>query len=645
MLKGMGVFSLDRLSLFFDLHRTRPALAPAYYVLGALCGESPFRWQVCAAVLTLAAAIALRHLLRAVLRHVIPYDLRVADLVACLWLVVPWNLGSTAWVSSAPTLLAQVWFCLSGAVFLGARRMRNAALFLVPFLYALSCLTYEAFYGLFAVLVLIGLAGRLWRSIGWPRLIGVCVGFAAAQALSIAWGWYGVRWFHYSPTKSIQPNWLASVPDSLSRIPAELKYALSEMWPAFYYWSVGGAIVLCGGALACALNRCLRRWPGDGAYAQLAMVLVACAAGVVLIATAYATVGYSFAGRGFLSRTTMSLNVLLAIALAAVIGVLLRQSRWLARLTLAWAFGFGSLLFTTQTIRLQAWIDSWATGREVLENMPVSDLEATGKHAFILYVVPEGMCEVAVFGAAWDLNAAMRYRHPQLSGRNFRPTVPIWLNEWDGRALTVSCGDIWSYSVPCTELWLWDPLEHLLVIASPPYRYPPDDSAVAAEEPSASVRAGPSVDSYWESKPKLTVEPISAELNGTYLHRCSVVAEVSASDSLGPEYGPANAVDNDRQTFWCVRKPGDTIDFAFRNPARATRMVIEGRPHPTSIGFDEMTTGDLIINDRTILPFEGFGNQTAIIVDFNGPTEIRKVRVVCERARNYPGVAEFILVH
>lgn len=644
-LKNTGPFALARLSFFFDSHTTRPALALSSYFLGALCGESTFRWQIAAAGLTLAAALALRRLLRAILEQVLSCDVRAADLATGLWLLIPWNLGSTAWAISAPSLLAQVWFALSGAVFLGATRTRTSALYLAPGLYALSCLTYEPFYGQFAVLILIGLAGGLWRATGWRHLLGLCVGYGAAQALALAWGRVGVRWFHYAPAKSLQPDWFASSGYALAQIPAELLRALPEVATAFRFWTVGGAIVLCGVAAAYVLVRMVRRQAAAGTYLRLLGVLTACAAGVCLLTAVYAMAGYSVTGRGLLSRTTMSLNVWLAIAVCAILGVLMTQPRWLARPAVAWALGLGVLLFTAQLGRVQEWAASWAIGQRVLNNVPIADLEDSEPDAFILYVVPEGTSDVAVFGAAWDLDAAMKYRYPQLGSRHFRPTVPFWTNEWDGQTYTQACGVYWSYGVRCREMWLWDPLKGVMSLVLPPFRYPPNAVAAAANlSPAPLVRAGAAEGPYPESAAKLTVEPVSAHIADLYARRCTAVPRAWASESLAADYAPAKALDGDRQTAWCLQGPAGEIVFTYREAVRVTQVVIEGRPHPLEVGRSEMITGAVVLNDRVSIPFAGFRNQTAILVDFDAPVEIRRVRVVCERGVLNAGIAEFFCV-
>ena len=173
---------------------------------------------------------------------------------------------------------------------------------------------------------------------------------------------------------------------------------------------------------------------------------------------AFALGGRGIQPTGMGTRTLIVFNFWLVIAVGICAAAFMdRAGRSMQVAALVMLGGLGITLVTGHLLRLAEWAAAWRLETKILADAPVDDLRKTPPNATILYVNRLSVYGAPIFAAPWDLNAAMPWKYPFLTGRIFlvydsgEGTLT-----WGGRKLAYQGRA--SFQTP-TDLYVWIPME------------------------------------------------------------------------------------------------------------------------------------------------------------------------------------------
>jgi hypothetical protein len=361
-------------------------------------------------------------------------------------LVFPWGLGYAAWPVMFPATLALIAFCASGVLLLsGAPPGRRV--FRACYVYALGCLVYEAFWFAFVPLVVLLLALETDRR--WRTAALAAGAFTLVQAVIAAWN--RALSFWGGSGKQLDWNWLNTVAVSLKELPVQLAQALGVR----YSWMLV-LLVLFGVALALLVALSPSRGRAVG-------VLLAASLGAFISIVLYGAAGYAIAGTGVFSRSTLALNVWIAVAVGLffrLLATMLPQARGVTAALAILLIGGLAFANVRETLR---WKEAWDFEQEVLGRIPVQALRATTGKVLLLADLPGPAGRIEGFEAYWDITAAIRLRYPEFASR-VEATVARraeWETSWDGAVLRQywchqKSAPLWSRDAPQVMAWTFD---------------------------------------------------------------------------------------------------------------------------------------------------------------------------------------------
>jgi len=446
-----AAFSWERLAFYMELYANRPLSGAISFVVSSLCSNSAVLWHSAAAVMALLAALALRTFFRSLLRLCGCHHRWAADVGAALWLVFPWTLGTISRPTCSPNIATVAFLAFSGTALFNAWR-RGKVAWIVPSLWFLaSCLTYEALYGQFLILFVIGWLCGVRRRIGTKPFALSALPFMVAQVVAAGWNRLVPLVTSLAPSKSFCPAWWSIAIDNLHRLRYFIGHSARELSPLLEL-TLLGTFALCGGALAWQL---FRKDSRNAAWRSFG-VLGACGLGVLIGLLVLSAAGYSIRGVGLASRTTMAFSVWLATALAIGLGSLPSRPRLLRIVGTGCAALLGGLLILATQTRVREWAETWAIEQEVLADAPLDDLARVHPDAVVLYMGPEMHKGVGVFGYMRNLDLAMEYTYPELKSLHFCCAArDNWITTWDGRHFEQRL----SHCEPWTRWKVWNQLE------------------------------------------------------------------------------------------------------------------------------------------------------------------------------------------
>ncbi len=451
-------FSWERFAFYMELYANRPLTGAISFILSSLCSNSAVLWHSAAAVMALLAALALRGFFQSLLHLCGGGSDWAADVGAALWLVFPWTLGTLSRPTCSPTIGAVAFLALGGAALVESWRRAKVA-WIVPGLWFLaSCLTYEALYGQFVVLFVIGWLCGVPRRVGTRAFALSALPFVIVQALAVAWNRLAPLLTSLAPSKSFCPAWGSVAIDNLHRLRYFIGHSAREVSPLLEV-ALLGTFALCAAVLASQL---LRKDNRDVVGRSLG-VLGACGLGVLVGLLVLSLAGYSIRGVGLASRTTMAFSVWLATALAVCLGSLPGRPVAVRVLGAACAMLLGGLMTFAAQTRVHEWAEAWAIEQEVLANAPLGDLAQAHPDAVVLYLGPEMHKGVRVFGYMRNLDLAMEYTYPELKRLHFCCAArDHWVTSWDGRHFEQRLSKyepwtrwkVWN-QLETPEVWVW----------------------------------------------------------------------------------------------------------------------------------------------------------------------------------------------
>jgi hypothetical protein len=471
VLKAVGVgspFSSARFFWIVDLFSQRPVLGVLEYCFSSICGNSAFAWQAALAMVSLGTAVSICFFCRSVLRFM-NCEQPLAEFVpGLLWLSFPWTLGSTAWPIAGPTLFAVIFFALGGTFLFNEWSRGRISWFLAPSFLALSCLTYEAFYGQFIVLGAIGLVCGFNRREGLVRVASGVMLLGLTQISALAFNRYGPSLlFNQAPAKTFNAQWIAMAMDSIKKLPGTLLSSATEV--------KGPLVVVIVGLLflvGLGFSRGLARYALRPVVLRALGLTVCAAMGVLMGAALFAMAGYPVEGVGLFSRTTMCLSFWLSVAGSPLLIILLMHGRKIRVAAIATLCCLIALLAAATLHRVQDWAQAWQIQQTILRNVPIAALRNTSSGAVILYVGPFRHQGVTIFESTWDLDGAMKFTYPDMAQRSFFPARDDWNTTWDGEVVNQANAGGNVNHFKANEVWLWDADRRTVVRLIPPVTLP-----------------------------------------------------------------------------------------------------------------------------------------------------------------------------
>jgi hypothetical protein len=460
--QGTAPFTLQRLE-FLLLHAfaTRPVAGILAFLTTSISGSSAFRYQACAAVVVLLAALSLRGFLARLIAEHGRGRCLAADLGVVFWLSTPWSIATNSWVTCAAVqgLPAQIFFTEAARMLLLPARWTAKRTAVLSSLLAASYLCYEAFYLLIFPVAAFAILFR--RPASWDKwqLGRLGMALAGSQLLAIGFNRF-MSQADPSSSKTLNPEWLQLYGSSLRNLPATLSNAVapfSTLWRMLVYLMAAAALVLLAKALR---DKRLR------AGAERVWGIVGLGVSWILLGTVtYSLAGYAYAGDGLTARSLLVATAAAAVLFFAAVATpfLLAPSRWAARVLLGAAFSILCLNAWAQNARLATWLTVWRLEREVLSYAPVREIQALPPEARILFVGPSYYRGLVIFGAEWDLTGAV-FSLPPLSAnrmafqglRMIHPATTMYDWTWDGATLIQILPGHFVSRFPAASLYVWD---------------------------------------------------------------------------------------------------------------------------------------------------------------------------------------------
>jgi hypothetical protein len=445
---------------------SRPGLLPLRFLFSSLFADRVFLWHcglVFANFLVALNAIYLIGLFSG-------KDSRAkgaAIWIGLCWMLLPWNAVAQFWPAFLPNVFTLLAFGLLVAfVMRGWSRHKHNA-WPAGLIYFWICISYEAFYFQWITLALLGLAliriGRARR-----KEVGYTIAaLAIAQLGAVLWRLYSRNLAaagFAGVDRPIVPNWprvlfgdlLTTIPSMFrslgeARIPfAVIAFLLVSIWLFNTYQSL----------------RSRALGPAAGTPITLA---ACCLAGGVLSIFAFALGGRGIQATGMGTRTLVLFNFWLIIGVGiCVVALQERAGRWMRITAFTLLAGLGVTLAIGHVLRRSDWAEAWRLETKVLAEAPVDPLRKTPANARILYINRLRVNGAPIFSTPWDLNTAMPWKYPFLSGRVFVVYEPRkGTLSWDGQNLAYD-GD--TPLKTTADLYVWRPAESSLRQVEAPFR-------------------------------------------------------------------------------------------------------------------------------------------------------------------------------
>jgi hypothetical protein len=234
-----------------------------------------------------------------------------------------------------------------------------------------------------------------------------------------------------------------------------------------------------------AVNRasahCLPRYcslicPNKSGLLILSVVILS----VVAVATTtvvYSVASYRISFLGNMGRTAFCISLASSIAFFALVSTAaLFESRGLRAILLA--VGAAIILIDCAPLHTQVaqWAFVWSEEKRVLQNTPTDQLVKLPVGSRVLFIGPSYYRDVVIFGASWDITAAVSSL-PVLSDRrkayqgmtDIHPATDMYNWSWDGKTLVQELPQYWVLRFPAAHLYVWNFKESRVFEAAPGY--------------------------------------------------------------------------------------------------------------------------------------------------------------------------------
>jgi hypothetical protein len=214
---------------------------------------------------------------------------------------------------------------------------------------------------------------------------------------------------------------------------------------------------------------------------QLLLIVVLGVVSCVVSTFLYSLAGYGFSYTGVESRALFGASWSFAVVLFALLACVLIQSSIVLRSALVVsAVALVVVMAQAQRTAVDEWAYVWQQERSVLAAAPLGVISRIPHSAAILYIGPSYYKSIAIFGASWDLTAAVFAQKPLRETRsayqdltNIYPATEIYKWSWDGSYLIQDCPGYWIQKFAATQLYVWDYKTSRIDEVGPGFRWPP----------------------------------------------------------------------------------------------------------------------------------------------------------------------------
>lgn len=407
----------------FWLFANRPILGIYHIATSWLAqGHVPLL-HLFAALTVLATALTLRRFLIASIRYAFQQKSLVGcSIAASLWLMMPWTLGSTAWIITNPTLLSVLGFSLAGLSLLNHWMDQDRLLPWLPVSLLISALSYEMFIA--QLPLLLGLYylndNRKPRALPphLPRIALIALGSLSVAFLSrISLERIGKLLDMKPPMKSFNPEWLPLF--------------MRNLWPDWIFQAFPGqmstitpTIGLIVGLVLLVFIRSMDREGRRLRRLLLATLIALTGYGLSCLIPALA--GYGLSGVGLDSRVTIGASFWMAFFFAFLFTEAADRGAWMARLSWIVATLVACAFTLAMVAQLSDWRVVWDSERALLRNLDISSLATLPENDLVALNRPISRNGVFGFRASWDLDFAIR----DLTGRKDNATYLVAGDYW-----------------------------------------------------------------------------------------------------------------------------------------------------------------------------------------------------------------------
>jgi hypothetical protein len=447
----------------------------AAFLLSSISGSSAFVSQACATVLVLMAALSLRAWLKGLLVEQDRRRVLVADLGTMFWLAIPWSVASTVFLSAVVQgLTAQLFFTEAARRPLPSRKLSSRHMVVLGLLLAASYLAYESFYFVFFVVAVFCLQFHRQMFQNRRAIYSFLGAVFGAQLLAIGFNRYIFR-LNPSQSKKFAANWFSLFEGNLWNLPRNLHstvHRFTSLWVAMI-------CVLVVAALATMLIKAATDKPRRLAARILGMFLVG--ASVLPICTlTYSLAGYSYSAQGIDGRTLLGVSFGVTLIFFSLISTLLLSRGALITIgLLAAALSIVYVDAVAQKAVVSDWAIVWRQEQQVLEHVPVAEIDSLPPDSRVLYIGPSHYHNVVVFGADWDITAAV-FSVPGLSRGRKAFQGLTWIHSatmlhnwsWDGERLVADRPGNFTSFFPAKHLFVWNYDQGRVFEVEKGFRYP-----------------------------------------------------------------------------------------------------------------------------------------------------------------------------
>ena len=456
-------FSLTRLLFYKTIHFERIGRSIPDFLTSSLFGNNPILWQSCLALLTLLSAFTLKKLIDSLFKLLNIENHHIGKMAAILWLSLPWLLGVTVWSASIPILLSGILFMTGGYLIFNGWLNKKTSVIIPSFLYLWCLLMYEQFYFQFIFIIIFGFIAKIHKKINWKALFLPFLGLSIAQIIALYWNRYVALLAH--TVKPIYSNWLgvfignllSFYPKVISESNNELKRFLLPLFIIFF-------LIIIFSIIKNLFNKENRKTLGF----QLILLIIGIL-GLSLSIFVFSIVGYDFLGIGMISRTTLAVSFWLILTISILISIInIKPPLFLKKISLILYFLFLFILSCSSFLRTMDWANAWKTQQNIIDQVPIEKIIATGKKPVILYIAPNTFNEVNIFLGIIDFTSALLNKYPEIpEGKVFIPHIPriypeyytfgktkisFCYNIWDGETVTYNSDPY----VKTNEVYLWN---------------------------------------------------------------------------------------------------------------------------------------------------------------------------------------------
>lgn len=399
--------SLSNTYSTFWLFANRPILGVYHITTSWLAQGSIPLLQVFSGLTALATALTLRKFLVSTVNYAFDQTTYVGcNIATCLWLMMPWTLGSSAWIITSPTLLSVLGFSLAGVTLLNNWKYQTSLVPWLPISLLISALSYEMFIAQAPLLLGLyyldpGRKARFWPPSLARTLLVIVASFSIAFLTRFSLERIGSLLGAAAPMKSFYPEWLQLFLRSFR-----------PDWMLQAYSGVGqertiglsGLLVVVLVALI-LLRSIIQR---DRRLRRILLALLISLIGYSLSCFVPAVAGYALTGIGLNSRVTIGASFWLAFFFAFIFTAAAEKRGWMTYLSRFIAVVLACALSIGMAIQLYSWKVVWDSEVNLLSMIDASAHAKLEKDSLVVLNRPVSKDGVYGFQATWDLAYAIK---------------------------------------------------------------------------------------------------------------------------------------------------------------------------------------------------------------------------------------------